>query len=176
MTASSNSSSPLLSRKAKRIILDFRLNNSTEFEELKTHFDMLASGYCVDLKKVTNSLLQGTLQVIFDLLQLPLTNRGYVWDEEEVGGRSIMDLFGDCFAADIDSLRASILNVPQNPSPTKMDENEIDLDDLEAEEKDSPAMIGPALPPPAALHSSMEESSEKLIGPTIPDGACPYFR
>ena len=160
-------------RKAKRLILDFRLSNSsTDFDDLKTHFNMLANGYCVDLKKVSNSLLQGTLQVIFELLQLPLTNRGYVWNEEEVGGRSIFDLFGDCFVADVDSLRASLLDVPANPSSTKMDENEIDLDDLD--EEDPALEMGPAPPPPSALQSSMEEQSDRLIGPTIPDGIDPH--
>ena len=173
MTASSNNFYSVLCRKAKRLILDFRLNNSsTDLDDLKTHFNILANGYCVNLKKVTNSLLQGTLQVIFELLQLPLTNRGYVWSEEDVGGRSIFDLFGDCFDADIDSLRASILDVPSNPASTKMDENEIDLDDLDEEDEDSPTVVmGPALPPPSALQSSMEEQSDRLIGPTIPDGA-----
>ena len=128
MTVSSSDYDCVLYRKAKRLILDFRLSNSsTDFDDLKTHFSMLANGYCVDLKKVSNSLLQGTLQVIFELLQLPLTNRGYVWNEEEVGGRSIFDLFDDCFVADIDSLRASLLEVPANPSSAKMDENEIDF-------------------------------------------------
>lgn len=171
-TVSSSDYDCVLYRKAKRLILDFRLSNSsTDFDDLKTHFNMLANGYCVDLKKVSNSLLQGTLQVIFELLQLPLTNRGYVWNEEEVGGRSIFDLFGDCFVADIDSLRASLLDVPANPFSTKMDENEIDLDDLD---EDSPALeMGPAPPPPAALQSSMEEQSDRLIGPTIPDGIDP---
>ena len=175
MTVSSSDYDCVLYRKAKRLILDFRLSNSsTDFDDLKTHFNMLANGYCVDLKKVSNSLLQGTLQVIFELLQLPLTNRGYVWNEEEVGGRSIFDLFDDCFVADIDSLRASLLEVPANPSSAKMDENEIDLDDLDGEDEDSPALeMGPAPPPPATLQSSMEEQSDRLIGPTIPDGTDP---
>ena len=172
MTVSSSDYDCVLYRKAKRLVIDFRLSNSsTDFDDLKTHFSMLANGYCVDLKKVSNSLLQGTLQVIFELLQLPLTNRGYVWNEEEVGDRSIFDLFGDCFVADIDSLRASLLEVPANPSSTKMDENEIDLDDLDGEDGDSPTLeMGPAPPPPSALRSSMEEQSDRLIGPTIPDG------
>lgn len=175
MTVSSSDYDCVLYRKAKRLILDFRLSNSsTDVDDLKTHFNMLANGYCVDLKKVSNSFLQGTLQVIFELLQLPLTNRGYVWNEEEVGGRSIFDLFDDCFVADIDSLRASLLEVPANPSSAKMDENEIDLDDLDGEDGDSPTLeMGPAPPPPAALQSSMEEQSDRLIGPTIPDGTDP---
>lgn len=173
MIGSGSNKQYVLFRKVKRIILDFRLNNSTDFDDLKTHFSMLENGYCVDLKKVTNSLLQGTLQVIFELLELSLTNRGYVWNEEEVGGRSIFDIFGDCFAADIDSLRASMLDVPANSSSTKMDENEIDLDDLDVEDEDSSTLIGPALPPPSVLQSSMEEQPDKLIGPTIPDGVFP---
>ena len=153
----------MINRKAKRVILDFRKNNATELDDMKTQFNILADGYCVNLSKVTNSLVQGTLHVVFDLLRLPQTNRGYFWDGEEFGNEPILSLFNDCFSLDIESLEASLAE-PQ--LETSKDANEIDLDEIE----DEPEMFGPALPPPPELKSSMETESKRLVGPTIPDG------
>ena len=45
MTVSSSDYDCVLYRKAKRLILDFRLSNSsTDVDDLKTHFNMLANG------------------------------------------------------------------------------------------------------------------------------------
>ena len=73
----------ILFSRVQHIILDFRRENEDSLDDLKTQFNLLDNGYSVDLGKISNSLLQGTLSVIFSLLNLPSTNRGYFWNEED---------------------------------------------------------------------------------------------
>ena len=115
--------------------------------------NLLQNGYSVDLRKVTDSLLQGTLQVIFDVLQLPLTNHGYFWSEEDFG--QPFDIFHDCFSNDL-SKSASVQG----------DSNALQLDSLSEEESEEVEM-GPA-PPPLPTFST--EVKGRPVGPMLPDG------
>ena len=172
-------------RQCKRIILDFRKSSPNDLDELKTQLNILDHGYAVDLSKVTNSLLQGTLSVLFSLLELPATNRGYFWNEEDNEGKSVFDLLGDCFDDDITQLECSLKGdqskeqaIDGYSDPKDKDMNEIDLD-LDAEEEDNEetvsekqsmkvsnsdqdeesAYIGPARPPPPVFVTSIDNAS-----------------
>ena len=70
-------------------------------------------------------MIQGTLRIIFDLLALPQTNRGYFWDEEAFDGKRICDLFYDCLT---DSMP------PIEQFQVDGDLNAIDLEDEEEDE------------------------------------------
>ena len=151
-------------RKCKRILLDFKRSNPNDYSDLKTQLDILDHGYAVDLSKVSNSLLQGTLQVVFDLLVIPETNRGYFWDEESCGGQRVFDLLGDCFAEDTSQLEQTIAqtNDSSRENPAVVDENALDIDD---EDDEDSAPIGPALPPAPTLST---ETGDAVVGPVLP--------
>lgn len=97
-------------------------------------------------------MIQGTLRIIFDLLALPQTNRGYFWDEEAFDGKRICDLFYDCLT---DSMP------PIEQFQVDGDLNAIDLEDEEEDE----VQMGPVRPPAPVLLSTKDEL---LIGPSIP--------
>lgn len=154
-----------ISRKVKHIIFDFRKENEGSLDDLRTQFNLLDNGYSVDLGKVTNSLLQGTLNVIFSILNLPSTNRGYFWSEEDFGGCRISELFDACLNMDLPDLE--VLLKQSSVDTVKNDSNEIDLDDLEEEEEELD--YGPALPT-QVFTKTVEEEGQRLVGPAIPDG------
>ena len=97
-------------------------------------------------------MIQGTLRIVFDLLALPQTNRGYFWDEEAFDGKRIYDLFYDCLT---DALP------PTAQSQVDGDSNAIDLEDEEEDE----VQMGPARPPAPVLLTTKDDP---LIGPSIP--------
>lgn len=144
----------LIRSKVKRILLDYRRNYPDDFRELKTQLDLLDNGYGVELSKIPNSLLQGTLQVCFNLLELPETPRGYFWNEEDYNDCGVFDVLGDCFAENTGEVEASLRPPPKEVA----DENALDLDEVEEEEED--VAMGPERPPPPVM-----------VGPSIPDGA-----
>ena len=145
----------LISRKCKQILCDFKETNPEGIADLKVQLDILDHGYAVDVSKISNSIIQGTLQVIFSLLDIPQTNRGFFWDEEAFDGKRVYDLFYDCFTD----------NEPQPEQLLVKDHsNEIDLDDEEQEEEQD-HFIGPSLPPAPLLTTANEE---QIIGPSIP--------
>ncbi|KAK8832066.1 hypothetical protein WA577_005162 [Blastocystis sp. JDR] len=138
--------------KVKRILLDYRRNYPDDFRELKTQLDLLDNGYGVELSKIPNSLLQGTLQVCFNLLELPETPRGYFWNEEDYNDCGVFDVLGDCFAENVEEVEASL----RPPPKAVADENALDLEEVEEEEED--VAMGPERPPPPVM-----------VGPSIPD-------
>ena len=184
--------SPNVFRKCKRIILDFRRSNPNDMDELKTQLNILDNGYAVDLSKVSNSLLQGTLSVIFSILELPATNRGYFWNEEDNEGKRVFDLLGDCFEDDISELERSLKGDVVGPSSDLKgkDTNEIDLDlddededeedgngngngnDLDEQYRDvsnndqdddeEEVYIGPTRPPPPVFVTSTDNTSNVI--------------
>ena len=143
----------LIRSKVKRILLDYRRNYPDGFRELKTQLDLLDNGYGVELSKIPNSLLQGTLQVCFNLLELPETPRGYFWNEEDYNDCGVFDVLGDCFAENVEEVEASL----RPPLKAVADENALDLEEVEEEEED--VAMGPERPPPPVM-----------VGPSIPDG------
>ena len=157
----------LTSSKVKRILLDYRKQYSDDFEDLKTQLNLLDNGYGVDLSKISNSLLQGTLQVCFSLMDLPQTNRGYFWDENEYNNCGVFEVLGDCFEENVDGLEAAL-----HPEKTEVkDENALDLDELEEEEEEEVPMgpIGPERPPPPVMETPA------AVGPVLPEGGSdPY--
>lgn len=156
---------PFTCRKCKRILLDFKRSNPNDYADLKTQLDILNHGYAVDLSRVSNSLLQGTLQVVFDLLVIPETNRGYFWDEESYGGKRVFDLLGDCFAEDTSQLEQALIQSTGSPSgeAAVADENALDIDDEDDDDDSVP--IGPALPPAPVLTT---ETTNPVVGPVLP--------
>lgn len=102
--------------------------------------------------------------MVFDLLVIPETNRGYFWDEESYGGKRVFDLLGDCFAEDTSQLEESIARANGAAvEPAIVDENALDIDDDEEEEDSAP--IGPALPPAPVLST---EPANPVVGPVLP--------
>lgn len=160
--------SVLLYRKVKRILLDFRKQDENALDDLKTQFNLLDNGYSVDLNKISNSLLQGTLHVVFSLLHLPETNHGYFWNEEDYNGMTISSLFDDCLTNDIQTLEQLLNTSEQQNKRDNNDNNEIDLDDLESESEEE-LNYGPSLPQPS-FTKEVVENGKHLVGPAIPDG------
>lgn len=157
----------LIFRKVKRIILDLRKQDDTALDELKTQFNLLDNGYSVDLNKIGNSLLQGTLSVIFDILKLPCTNRGFFWNEDDFNGCRISDLLDDSLSLDIATLEDSLKQNDQIQHKEN-DSNEIDLDALDEEESED-MNYGPALPETVFTKPAVENGNQ-MVGPMIPDG------
>ena len=161
----------VICRRVQHIILDFRKENEGSLEDLKTQFNLLDNGYSVDLGKVSNSLLQGTLSVIFSILNLPSTNRGYFWNEEDFNGSGISDIFSSCLNLDVQEVE-QMLNQSFSTNIIKNDANEIDLDDLDdldEEEEDDDLLYGPSLPT-KVFTKEAEEDGQRMVGPVIPDG------
>lgn len=158
----------LIIRKVKSIILDLRKQDDNAQDELKTQFNLLDNGYSVDLNKIGNSLLQGTLSVIFDILKLPCTNRGFFWNEDDFNGCRISDLFDDSLSLDIATLETS-LKQNDKLEHKENDSNEIDLDDLEEDESED-MNFGPALPETVFTKQAVENGVQ-MVGPMIPDGS-----
>lgn len=104
--------------------------------------------------------------MVFDLLAIPETNRGYFWDEESYGGKRVFDLLGDCFAEDTSQLEQTIAQASGSAAsePAVIDENALDIDDDDEEEEDS-VLIGPALPPTPVLST---EKADPVVGPVLP--------
>lgn len=160
--------STLFFRKVKRILLDFRKQDENALDDLKTQFNLLDNGYSVDLNKISNSLLQGTLHVVFSLLHLPETNHGYFWNEEDYNGMAISSLFNECLTDDIQTLEQLLDTSDQQNKKDNNDNNEIDLDDLESESEEE-LNYGPSLPQPS-FTKEVVENGKHLVGPAIPDG------
>ena len=170
-------------RRCKQIILDFRKTNPNDVDELKTQLNILDNNYAVDVSKVPNALLQGTLSVIFSLLDVPQTNRGYFWSAEDNDDKGIMDLLGDCFDGEVEEVQARLNGSGSGTCKQEgyngRDDNEIDLDDnaidLEEEEEEENLSFGPSLPPPPVFETTSSSTPMKnemngnpSVGPMIP--------
>ena len=167
----------VICRKAKRVVIDFLKENENLLDELKIQFNILDNGYAVDLSKVTNSLLQGTLYVIFTILKVPLTNSGYFWNEEDYCGSGISALFEDELNLDFRALEEMDVS---NQLNTNGDANAIDLDDLDdvdnqvdQVDREEEVTYGPALPTVQFI-TPARENGKPLVGPMLPPGSVDY--
>ena len=150
-------------------------------DELKTQLNILDNGYAIDLSKVTNSLLQGTLSVLFSMLELPVTNRGYFWSEEDNDGKRVFDLLGDCFEDDITELESSLKgdvskdhaiccdsNSNSKDKDKDKDMNEIDLDCDDDEEEEGNRDLNDMQEQHKRMSTDGRDEEEVCIGPARP--------